>query len=136
MSVYTRMARLGIPPHVADRALNHESGTISGVAAVYNRFQLTNIAHPIASDGAGDGAISWRGADVVYRPGSEDALVIVVFVVFVGLADVVLVVLVVGFVDVNSDTPVVAAATPQGDTATATDRRSRWGVSKLSVNQC
>jgi hypothetical protein len=33
------MARLGIPPHVADRVLNHQSGTISGVAAVYNRFQ-------------------------------------------------------------------------------------------------
>jgi len=30
---------LGIPPHVADRVLNHTSGTISGVAAVYNRFQ-------------------------------------------------------------------------------------------------
>lgn len=35
----TGMARLGIPPHVADRVLNHQSGTISGVAAVYNRFQ-------------------------------------------------------------------------------------------------
>jgi integrase len=35
----TGMARLGIPPHVADRVLNHTSGTISGVAAVYNRFQ-------------------------------------------------------------------------------------------------
>jgi hypothetical protein len=33
------MARLGIQPHVADRVLNHQSGTISGVAAVYNRFQ-------------------------------------------------------------------------------------------------
>jgi integrase len=29
------MARLGIPPHVADKILNHQSGTISGVAAVY-----------------------------------------------------------------------------------------------------
>jgi len=35
----TGMARLGIPPHVADRVLNHTSGTISGVAAVYNHFQ-------------------------------------------------------------------------------------------------
>jgi integrase len=34
----TGMARLGIPPHVADRVLNHTDGTISGVAAVYNRF--------------------------------------------------------------------------------------------------
>jgi integrase len=35
----TGMARLGIPPHVADRVLNHTTGTIHGVAAVYNRFQ-------------------------------------------------------------------------------------------------
>jgi integrase len=32
------MARLGIAPHVADRVLNHTSGTIRGVAAIYNRF--------------------------------------------------------------------------------------------------
>jgi hypothetical protein len=35
----TGMARLGVPPHVADRVLNHRSGTISGVAAVYNQFE-------------------------------------------------------------------------------------------------
>jgi integrase len=35
----TVMAEIGIAPHVADRVLNHQSGTISGVAAVYNRFQ-------------------------------------------------------------------------------------------------
>jgi hypothetical protein len=29
------MARLGVAPHVADKILNHQSGTISGVAAVY-----------------------------------------------------------------------------------------------------
>jgi integrase len=34
----TGMARLGIPPHVADRVLNHQSGTISGVAKIYNQF--------------------------------------------------------------------------------------------------
>jgi hypothetical protein len=28
------MARLGIPPHVADKILNHQAGTISGVASV------------------------------------------------------------------------------------------------------
>jgi hypothetical protein len=27
------MARLGVAPHVADKILNHQSGTISGVAA-------------------------------------------------------------------------------------------------------
>ena len=34
------MARLGVPPHVADRILNHQSGTISGVAAVYQRHDF------------------------------------------------------------------------------------------------
>jgi hypothetical protein len=33
------MARLNIPPHVVDKVLNHASGTIRGVAAVYNRFE-------------------------------------------------------------------------------------------------
>ena len=33
----TGMARLNIAPHVVDRVLNHVSGTIKGVAAVYNR---------------------------------------------------------------------------------------------------
>lgn len=35
----TGMARLGIPPHVVERLLNHVSGTFGGVAGVYNRFQ-------------------------------------------------------------------------------------------------
>ena len=54
--------------------------------------------------------MSRHRADFVYRPGSKDALVMVVFLVFVGLTDVVLVVLVVGFVDVDSDTSVGTAA--------------------------
>ena len=33
----TGMAKLNIPPHVVDRLLNHVSGEIRGVAAVYNR---------------------------------------------------------------------------------------------------
>lgn len=32
------MARAGIAPHVVEKVLNHISGTISGVAAVYNRY--------------------------------------------------------------------------------------------------
>jgi integrase len=36
------MARLGVPPHVADKILNHQSGTISGVAAVYQRHEFLN----------------------------------------------------------------------------------------------
>lgn len=34
----TNLAALDIPPHVIERFLNHASGTISGVAAIYNRF--------------------------------------------------------------------------------------------------
>lgn len=36
-SAATRMAGLGVAPHVVDRILNHVSGTIRGVAAIYNR---------------------------------------------------------------------------------------------------
>jgi integrase len=32
------MARAGVSPHVVEKVLNHISGTISGVAAVYNRY--------------------------------------------------------------------------------------------------
>jgi len=38
----TGMARLNIAPHVVDKVLNHVSGTIRGVAAVYNRFDYLN----------------------------------------------------------------------------------------------
>jgi integrase len=34
------MARLGIAPHVADKILNHQAGTISGVAAIYQRHDF------------------------------------------------------------------------------------------------
>jgi integrase len=37
-TVTTGMARLGVPPHVADALLNHRGGVVSGVAAVYNRY--------------------------------------------------------------------------------------------------
>jgi len=35
----TQMAKLGTPPHVVERILNHISGSFGGVAGVYNRFQ-------------------------------------------------------------------------------------------------
>jgi integrase len=38
-SATTKMAALRIAPHVVDKILNHSSGTISGVAAVYNKHQ-------------------------------------------------------------------------------------------------
>jgi integrase len=34
------MAHLGVAPHVADKILNHVAGTISGVAAVYQRHEF------------------------------------------------------------------------------------------------
>ena len=34
------MASIGIAPHVADKVLNHQSGMISGVAAVYQRHEF------------------------------------------------------------------------------------------------
>jgi integrase len=34
----THMARLGVAPHVVERILNHTSGTLGGVAGIYNRF--------------------------------------------------------------------------------------------------
>ena len=42
-TVVSGMARLGVPPHVADKILNHQSGTISGVAAVYQRHEFLAV---------------------------------------------------------------------------------------------
>lgn len=39
-TVTSGLARLGISPHVADKILNHQSGAISGVAAVYQRHDF------------------------------------------------------------------------------------------------
>ena len=39
-TIVSGMARLGIPPHVADKILNHQARTISGVAAVYQRHDF------------------------------------------------------------------------------------------------
>ena len=36
-TVATRMAEMGVAPHVIERLLNHISGQISGISAVYNR---------------------------------------------------------------------------------------------------
>ena len=35
----TQLASLATPPHIVERLLNHATGRISGVAAVYNRYQ-------------------------------------------------------------------------------------------------
>jgi integrase len=41
-TVVSGMARLGVAPHVADKILNHQSGSISGIAAVYQRHEFLN----------------------------------------------------------------------------------------------
>jgi Phage integrase family/Lactonase, 7-bladed beta-propeller len=38
-SAATGMASIGIAPHVVDKILSHSSGKISGIAAIYNRFE-------------------------------------------------------------------------------------------------
>ena len=35
------MAGLGVAPHVVEAVLNHKSGAIKGVAAVYNRYNYS-----------------------------------------------------------------------------------------------
>ncbi|WP_431300633.1 tyrosine-type recombinase/integrase [Tabrizicola sp. BL-A-41-H6] len=35
------MARIGVSPHVIEKVLNHKSGIISGVAAIYNRYSYS-----------------------------------------------------------------------------------------------
>ena len=37
-TVSTSLAELGVEPHIIDAVLNHKSGVIKGVAAVYNRY--------------------------------------------------------------------------------------------------
>src|SRR5260370_29248909 len=54
-TIVSGMARLGVPPHVADKILNHQAGTLSGVAAVYQR-------HGFLTDGKG--ALERWGAHV------------------------------------------------------------------------
>jgi hypothetical protein len=34
----TNMAIIGVQPHIIEAVLNHKSGIVSGVAAVYNRY--------------------------------------------------------------------------------------------------
>jgi integrase len=43
-TVTTMLAEIGVAPHVADKVLNHRSGTIKGVAAIYNRHDYRKEA--------------------------------------------------------------------------------------------
>jgi integrase len=60
------MARLGVAPHVADNVLNHQAGTISGVAAVYQRHEFL---------GERKDALERWGAHIVDLLKSEERLV-------------------------------------------------------------
>jgi hypothetical protein len=52
------MARRGIALHVADKILNHQAGTISGVAAVYQRHDfLSERRHALDLWGAHGGEL-------------------------------------------------------------------------------
>ena len=73
------MARLGVAPHVADKILNHQAGTISGVAAVYQRHDFLSerrealerwAAHviTIASNPEAEHTIDLRRAVLAWAP--------------------------------------------------------------------
>ncbi|MEY9328268.1 tyrosine-type recombinase/integrase [Sinorhizobium fredii] len=46
------MARLGVPIHVVEAVLNHQSGTIKGVAKIYNRYQYVDEKRQALTDWA------------------------------------------------------------------------------------
>lgn len=61
------MARLGVPVHVVEKALNHVSGAVSGIAAVYNRHDYQDEVRSALNAWAGyvDG-LTGDGDGVVY----------------------------------------------------------------------
>jgi integrase len=63
----TGMARLGIPVHVVEALLNHKSGAISGVAAIYNRHSYAAEKRAAAAAWANyvDGLIAGTPSNVV-----------------------------------------------------------------------
>jgi integrase len=66
----TGMARLNIAPHVVDRILNHVSGTIRGVAAVYNRHAYLEERKAALE--------AWAGyVEDLVRPGSTNVVPLV-----------------------------------------------------------
>lgn len=46
------MARLGVPVHVVEAVLNHQSGTIKGVAKIYNRYEYLDEKRRALADWA------------------------------------------------------------------------------------
>ena len=75
-TIVSGMARLGVPPHVADKILNHQAGTISGVAAVYQRHLSGIVALKGIEAGAGAitvGAMT-RHVDVANSPAVANSI--------------------------------------------------------------
>jgi len=64
-TVASGLARMRTPPHVVEAVLNHRSGTISGVAAVYNRYSY--LDEKCASLNAWAGHVQGLAADNVLR---------------------------------------------------------------------
>ena len=38
-TVATGMAKLKIPPHIIEKVLNHSTGSLGGVAGIYNKYE-------------------------------------------------------------------------------------------------
>ena len=66
----SRMAELGVAPHVIEAVLNHRSGIISGVSAVYNRFDFASEKRDALDRLARDinRVVTGRVADVIRLP--------------------------------------------------------------------
>ena len=60
-TVATRMADLGVQPHLVEAVLNHVSGHKAGVAGIYNRTPTPQRSAPPWSSGAITSGSCWRG---------------------------------------------------------------------------
>ncbi len=65
----SNMARLGTAPHVIEKVLNHSSGAISGVAAVYNRYAYTEEKRAALATWA-------RALEAIVRPGEGNVVLL------------------------------------------------------------
>ena len=66
-SVASNMAKLGIAPHVIEKVLNHSTGAISGVAAVYNRYGYAEEKRAALETWA-------RTLEAIVRPGNSNVV--------------------------------------------------------------
>ena len=66
-SASSGMAEIGIAPHVIEKVLNHSTGQISGVAAVYNRHAYLREKT--------DALNSWASAlEAIVQPGASNVV--------------------------------------------------------------